>query len=125
MAAGTIFAEGVIGGQPPVGSSGGVAAGNTARSASGGGSCLIPGYPSPPGGVANLGFSWCPASVGMQRRSFALQAAGAQCAIATGSSSTPGQINARRQEINAACDRLDAMQSPDIPTCKCPAGLRQ
>ena len=43
--------------------------------------CMIAGYPSPPGGVANLGFSWCPASVGIQRRSFALQAAGAQCAM--------------------------------------------
>ena len=71
--------------------------------------CMIAGYPSPPGGVANLGFSWCPASVTLQVRSFALQAAGAQCAIATGSSSTPEQINARRQEINAACDRLAAL----------------
>ena len=87
--------------------------------------CMIAGYPSPPGGVANLGFSWCPASVTLQVRSFALQAAGAQCAMATGSSSTPEQINARRQEINAACDRLDALQSSDIPTCQCPAGLRQ
>ena len=86
---------------------------------------MIPGYPTPPGGVANLGFPWCSASVGIQHRSFALQAAGAQCAIATGSSSTPDQINARRQEINVACDRLDALQSPDIPTCQCPAGLRQ
>ena len=54
----------------------------------------------------------------------ALLAAGAQCAIATGNSSTPDQINARRQEINAACNTLDAWQSPDIPTCQCPAGLR-
>ena len=102
----------------------GDSAGNTGAVASGG-QCLIPNYPSPPGGVANLGFSWCPASVGIQRRSFALQAAGAQCAIATGSSSTPDQINARRQEIQAACDTLDAMQAPDIPTCQCPAGLRR
>ena len=72
-----------------------------------GGACQVPNYPSPPGGVANLGFSWCPASVGMQRRAFALQAAGAQCAIATGSSSTPEQLTARRQEIQAVCDTLD------------------
>ena len=90
--------------------------------------CLIPGYPSPPGGVANLGFSWCPASVTLQVRSFALQAAGAQCAIATGSSSTPEQINARRQEINAACDRLAALGTRlDGPnsgaSCRCPAGF--
>ena len=83
--------------------------------------CMIAGYPSPPGGVANLGFSWCPASVTLQVRSFALQAAGAQCAIATGSSSTPEQINARRQEINAACGRLAALGAPN---CQCPPGLR-
>jgi hypothetical protein len=83
--------------------------------------CMIAGYPSPPGGVANLGFSWCPASVTLQVRSFALQAAGAQCAIATGSSSTPEQISARRQEINAACDRLAALGAPN---CQCPPGLR-
>ena len=90
--------------------------------------CMIAGYPSPPGGVANLGFSWCPASVTLQVRSFALQAAGAQCAIATGSSSTPEQINARRQEINAACDRLAALGTRlDGPnsgaSCRCPAGF--
>ena len=83
--------------------------------------CMIAGYPSPPGGVANLGFSWCPASVTLQVRSFALQAAGAQCAIATGSSSTPAQISARRQEINAACGRLAALGAPN---CQCPPGLR-
>ena len=83
--------------------------------------CMIAGYPSPPGGVANLGFSWCPASVSIQVRSFALQAAGAQCAIATGSSSTPEQISARRQEINAACDGLAALAAPN---CQCPPGLR-
>ena len=94
----------------PTGSTGGTA---------GGGSCLIPGYPRPPGGVANLGFSWCPASVSMQARAFALQAAGAQCAIATGSSSTPEQIQARRREIAAACERLAAL---GVSNCRCPAG---
>ena len=130
VAAGGVFAEGVLSGNPPARSSGGgldpgvsAPAGNTGITA-GEGSCQVPGYPSPPGGVANLGFSWCPASVDIQRRSFALQAAGAQCAIATGSSSTPEQITARRQEINASCNRLDVMQSSDIPTCQCPAGLR-
>ena len=108
----------------PGGGTAGDPAGNE-RAAASGGQCLIPNYPTPPGGVVTLGFSWCPASVGIQRRSFALQAAGAQCAMATGSSSTPDQINARRQEINAACNTLDAWQSPDIPTCQCPAGLRR
>ena len=88
----------------------------------GGGGCQVPGYPNPPGGVSNLGFSWCPASVGLQVRSFALQAAGAECAIATGSSSTPEQIEARRREIRAACDRLSALGQGN---CQCPAGLGQ
>ena len=88
----------------------------------GGGPCQVPGYPNPPGGVANLGFSWCPASVELQVRGFALQAAGAQCAIATGSSSTPEQIEARRLEIRAACDRLAALGQGN---CQCPPGLRQ
>ena len=127
--AGTVFAESVMTGQQPVGNSGGSgspdvigSAGNTGVTA-GGGSCLIPGYPTP-ANPQTLGLASCPASVDFQRRAFAFQAAGAQCAIATGSSSTPEQINARRQEIKAACDRLDALQSPDIPTCQCPAGLR-
>ena len=88
----------------------------------GGGRCQVPGYPNPPGGVANLGFSWCPASVGLQVRSLALQAAGAECAIATGSSSTLEQIEARRREIRAACDRLAALGQGN---CQCPAGLGQ
>ena len=91
----------------------------TADSNAGGGSCEIPGYPRPPGGVANLGLSWCPASVDFQVRAFALQAAGAQCAIATGSSSTPEQIQARRREISAACGRLAALGAPD---CQCSPG---
>ena len=88
----------------------------------GGGGCQVPGYPNPPGGVSNLGFSWCPASVGLQVRSFALQAAGAECAIATGSSSTPEQIEVRRREIRAACDRLAALGQGN---CQCPPGLGQ
>ncbi len=84
------------------------------------GSCEIPGYPRPAGGVANLGLSWCPASVDFQVRAFALQAAGAQCAIATGSSSTPEQIQARRREISAACGRLSVLGASN---CQCPPGL--
>ena len=94
----------------------------TAGSAVGAGSCEIPGYPSPPGGVANLGLSWCSASVSMQARAFALQAAGAQCAIATGSSSTLEQIQARRREIKEACGRLAPLSVRDGINCRCPAG---
>ena len=82
--------------------------------------CEIPGYPSPPGGVMNLGLSWCPASIGLPVRSLALHAAGAHCALATGRSSTPEQIQARRQDIQAACDGLAAL---DISICQCPPGL--
>ena len=121
--AGTVFAESVISGTQPAASSGGASVpsiGNTGTT-EGGAPCQVPGYPNPPGGVANLGFSWCPASVDLQVRAFALQAAGAQCAIATGSSSTPEQIEARRQEIRAACDRLAALGQGN---CQCPAGVR-
>ena len=122
--AGTVFAESVITGTQPATSSGGAPVPPTVSSgpAADSGPCQVPGYPNPPGGVANLGFSWCPASVGMQVRAFALQAAGAQCAIATGSSSTPEQIEARRQEIRAACDRLAALGQRN---CQCPPGLQQ
>ena len=114
LAAGTIFAEQVRTGQPSPGGDGTTDAAGDGMSI--GGSCEIPGYPRPPGGVANLGLAWCPASVSMQVRAFALQAAGAQCAIATGSSSTPEQIQARRREISAACGRLAALGAPN---CQC------
>ena len=127
LEAGAAIAGSVLTGQQPVGNSGGGTGGGPAGNtggAAGGGPCQIPGYPSPPGGVANLGLAWCPSSVSMQVRSFALQAAGAQCAIATGSSSTPEQINARRQEITAACDRLAALGARlGGPNCRCPPGF--
>ena len=85
--------------------------------------CEIPGYPSP-SNLQNLGLSWCSSSVDFQRRAFALQAAGGWCAIDGGSSSTPEQINARHQEINAACDTLDAFAAQGGPSCRCPAGYR-
>lgn len=85
--------------------------------------CEIPGYPSP-NNVETLGLSWCGSNVGIQRRAFALQAAGAWCAIASGSSSSAEQVADRHREINAACERLDAMQSPDVAECKCPTGYR-
>ena len=70
-------------------------------------SCEIPGFPTPSEPM-NLGLRWCGSNVGFQRRVFALQAAGAWCAIAGGTSSSPAQIRARHQEIHAACDRLEA-----------------
>ena len=113
------------GGRPtadgPDGATVGAPAGTVGAGASGG-QCIIPNYPSPPGGVSNLGFLWCPASVDIQVRAFALQAAGAQCAMSTGSSSTPEQINARHEEINAACEGLAAL---GVSNCQCPASVRR
>ena len=44
--------------------------------------------------------------------SFCAAGAGAWCAIAEGTSSTPEQIGARHREIDAACDTLDALGGP-------------
>ena len=85
--------------------------------------CEIPGYPNPIH-VESLGLNWCGASVGLQRRAIALQAAGAWCAIAEGTSSSPEQVSARHQDINAACDALDALGALGGPPCECPTGYR-
>ena len=85
--------------------------------------CEIPGYPTPVN-VESLGLNWCGPSVGIQRRAIALQAAGAWCALAAGTSSSPDQVNARHQEINYSCDMLDALQARGGPPCLCPAGYR-
>ena len=85
--------------------------------------CQIPGYPRPanPQGV---GLSWCPAGVDFQVRVFALVAAGAQCAIAMGNSSTPEQVQARHREIEANCEQLAALgvRTGGGFTCACPPG---
>ena len=70
--------------------------------------------------VAELGLTWCRSDVSFQVRAFALQAVRAQCAITTGSSSTPEQIQARKQEIRTACEILSGL---DVSNCRCPAGL--
>ena len=119
--AGAVMAETIMTGKAPAGAPSPESA-TGALGVAGGGPCQIPGYPKPPGGVKNLGLPWCPASVGMQVRAFALQAAGAQCAISLGSSSTPEQIESARREIRAACARLDAWGEGN---CQCPPGLRQ
>ena len=119
LAAGTVFAEGVISGQTPSGSTTsvpGVGPTGNAGAGTGSGQCEIPGYPRP-ANVQNLGLSWCPATVNFQARVFALQAAGAKCAIVTGSSSTPEQIQARQQEIQTVCGQLAAL---GVPNCQCP-----
>ena len=86
--------------------------------------CEIPGYPTPTN-IQSLGVSWCGPGVDFQKRAYALQAADAWCAIDIGSSSTPEQISARHQEINPACDLLDALHARlGGRPCLCPAGYR-
>ena len=87
----------------------------------GGSECHVPGYPKP-ANPQGLGLPWCPASVDFQIRVFALQAAGAQCAIATGSSSTADQIRMRRREIDDLCKKLNALDGAG--NCRCPAELQ-
>lgn len=54
---------------------------------------------------------------------YALVAAGVKCAIATGSSSTSEQIQARRTEIKGYCERLTALDGRlgGGGQCLCPA----
>ena len=70
--------------------------------------------------VVELGLPWCPSDVSFQVRAFALQAARAQCAITTGRSSTPKQVQARDQEVRTACEILAGL---DVSNCRCPPGL--
>ena len=67
-----------------------------------------------------LTLCFIPSSVSMQDRAFALQAAGAQCAIATGNSSTPEQIAGRRRKIKEACGHLAALSARDGFPCRYP-----
>lgn len=92
-----------------------------AEASEGGQGCQIPGYPRP-ADVQNLGLPWCPASVGFQVRAFALQAAGAQCALSVGGA-TPQQAESIRKEIRTACDMLEAWG--EGTDCKCPPGFGQ
>ena len=126
LEAGALFAEGVIGGTSPRGSTAGVpvtASTGNVGSGTGGGSCEVPGYPRP-ANPQGLGLSWCPASVDFQVRVFALTAAGAKCAITLGNSSTPDQVRARRSEIEGYCERLAALDGRLVGNgqCLCPEG---
>ena len=123
---GTSVAGSVLTGQATVTSTGGGAVpgdSGLTGSAAGGGSCLIPGYPSPPGGLAGVGLPWCPASVDFQVRAFALQAAGIQCAVAAASPAPPEVLSRARGQIGEVCSRLAAMSARDGTNCRCPAGF--
>ncbi len=131
LQAGADFAEMVITGEtPPAGStaSASVAASTgTPGLTAGGGSCQIPGYPTP-ANPQTLGLSWCPASVTFQVRAFALQAAGIQCAVAAASPAPPEVVTQARSQIRDVCGRLEALGErlggPNGGAeCRCPAGF--
>ena len=123
LEAGTSVAESVLTGQVPAASTGSGAVPGPSGPTRGGGACLIPGYPSPPGGVANVGLPWCPASVDFQVRAFALQAAGIQCAVAATSPAPPEVVSRAKGQISEVCRRLAAMSARDGTNCRCPAGF--
>ena len=70
----------------------------------------IPRYPTP-ADIQNLSLRRCKPNVDCRKRTNALQAAGAYCAIEGNSSSTPEQFSARHQEINTVGATLDALQT--------------
>ena len=85
--------------------------------------CEIPGYPSPPGGLAGVGLAWCPASVDFQVRAFALQVAGIQCSLAEVPDPSPEVVSQARNQINEVCNRLGALGPRlGVSNCRCPAG---
>ena len=131
LEAGADFAGGVIGGTSSRGSAAGVPAATSTGNVgtgTGGGSCQIPGYPSPPGGLAGVGLAWCPASVNFQVRVFALQAAGIQCSVAAVPDPPPEVVSRARSQIREVCSRLAALGTrlggPNGgASCRCPAGF--
>ena len=88
--------------------------------------CEIPNYPNP-GDMANLGLSWCPASVTFQVRTFALQAAGIKCAVAAASPAPPEVVSRARSQMSQVCSSLEALdkrlgEPNGGASCRCPAG---
>ena len=88
--------------------------------------CEIPGYPSPPGVVWR---TWV--FHGVQRAlpckfvHLRCRRRGRSARLLRAALPRPEQINARRQEIKAACGRLDALTSRlGGANCQCPPGLR-
>ena len=139
VAAGTVFAEGVMRGEDPAlvqgrleaasspaGSSTVSPAAGLGSHAGGGGQCLIPGYPSPPD-IVSIGLPWCPASVDFQLRSFALTAAGIHCSLVLPPPGTSEELSRRRRQIGDVCSRLEAIGSGlgGVSACHCPAGFGQ
>ena len=84
--------------------------------------CEIPGYPNAgPDAVPGLGFSWCPAEVDFQVRSYAIAVAGSYCAKLAGE---PGKDWAA--QITVLCEGLDDMDGRIASgrDCACPADMR-
>ncbi len=84
--------------------------------------CKIPDYPNAnPDTVPSLGFSWCPAEVDFQVRSYAIAVAGSYCAKLAGE---PGKDWAA--QIESLCEGLDNLEGriSSGRHCACPADLR-
>ncbi len=85
--------------------------------------CEIPDYPNAdPDAVPGLGFSWCPAEVDFQVRSYAIAVAGSYCAKLAGE---PGKDWAA--QIASLCEGLDNLGGRPTESghhCACPADLR-
>ena len=84
--------------------------------------CEIPDYPNAdPDAVPSLGFSWCPAEVDFQVRSYAIAVAGSYCAKLAGE---PGKDWAA--QIESLCEGLDNLEDRIASGrhCACPADLR-
>ena len=90
-----------------------------------------------------LGLSWCPASVGIQRRAFALQAEAIRCRLGVSDPPLPNAAEAR-EALRQTCERLAILNdramnasggfSRDLAggtaagsgeSCQCPAGFYQ
>ena len=73
-----------------------------------------------------LGLSWCPASVGIQRRAFALQAEAIRCRLAA-DPPVPNPAEAR-ETLKRTCESLRAVNArfgSAGGSCQCPAGFYQ
>ena len=84
------------------------------------GLCEVPGYPDNIGAfdADSWGTSWCPTYVHFQVRSFAIQAAVHQCALAYSPDVSASQRSELQGRVNEVCARLSALGES---ACRCPS----
>ena len=86
--------------------------------------CEIPDYPNAdPDAVPGLGFSWCPAEVDFQVRSYAIAVAGSYCAKLAGELGKDWA--AQIASLCEGLDNLEGRRSESGHQCACPADIRQ